>query len=393
VSDNRARTRTQGLIAAAFLLAVSRLAGAQIVEPVSTVNPAKGGDCSVTVVVGKGLAVGTEIDLALNGMWLARQNVAARPQMVFALSAPLAHLDRLQIREVGVTRITGWGAQVDVQPANAGDQPKCSPKSQRPAPDDQRDGLWASFYAGTAIDTFAPEIVGGYDYDYANPAAGGTSVMQRMIGGIDFDFRTIGSASNDRQLWIAGQTMYGVRSGEVDCTDLDRRPAVCTSIQDDIKNQGINLADKFIYALEHATSFEAYVSPRLELWTLQRGTMFPAKLYVGARLGVLMLDDSTHDAYESFHFGGGILAHAGPFDGSYIEVGFGRSDMFFTPPDHTKWRRWKIDGLFSVPAFGKGDKRPRVFLQLFSDFDPRDVAADSIQTFFGIDVPLSELFR
>ena len=47
----------------------------------------------------------------------------------------------------------------------------------------------------------------------------------------------------------------------------------------------------------------------------------------------------------------------------------------------------------SVPAFGKGDKRPRVFLQLFSDFDPRDVAADSIQTFFGIDVPLSELFR
>jgi hypothetical protein len=87
------------------------------------------------------------------------------------------------------------------------------------------------------------------------------------------------------------------------------------------------------------------------------------------------------------------FAHSGPFDGSFIEVGFGRSDMFFTPPDKTPWRRWKIDGFFSVPAFGKGDKRPRLFLQLYSDFDPTDIAADSVQTFFGLDVPLTELFR
>jgi hypothetical protein len=214
-----------------------------------------------------------------------------------------------------------------------------------------------------------------------------------MIGGVDFEFRTIGSASRDLQLWIAGQALYGVRSSEVDCTTPENRPAVCTSIKDDLANQGALIGDKFIYALEHATSFEAYLAPRLELWTLQRNTIFPAKLYVGARLGVLMLDESTHDAYEAFHFGGGILAHSGPFDGSYIEVGFGRSDMFFTPEDRTKWRRWKIDGLFSVPAFGTGDKRPRLFLQLYSDFDPSDISADSIQTFFGIDVPLSELFR
>jgi hypothetical protein len=393
VKKCRARTLRELLLACSSLLAFGGVASAQVVEPDSTINPVTGGDCSVTVVVGKGLAVGTEIDLSLNGMWMGRQNVASRPQMVFALTGPLAHLDRLQIREVGVMRVTGWGASIDVQPAKPGEVPKCQPKSQRSAPDDQRGGLWASFYAGTAVDTFAPQIVGGYDYDYANPGAGGTAAMERVIGGIDFEFRTIGSASNDRQLWIVGQTMYGVRSSEVDCTNSEKRPAVCQSIREDFKDQGINLTDKFIYALEHATSFEAYVSPRFELWTLQRGTIFPAKLYVTARLGVLMLDDTTHDAYEAFHFGGGILAHSGPFDGSFIEVGFGRSDMFFTPPDHTKWRRWKIDGLFSVPAFGKGDKRPRLFLQLYSDFDPRDIAADSIQTFFGIDVPLSELFR
>jgi hypothetical protein len=100
--------------------------------------------------------------------------------MVFALTGPLAHLDRLQIREVGVMRVTGWGASIDVQPAKPGEVPKCQPKSQRSVPDDQRGGLWASFYAGTAVDTFAPQIVGGYDYDYANPGAGGTAAMERV---------------------------------------------------------------------------------------------------------------------------------------------------------------------------------------------------------------------
>jgi hypothetical protein len=101
-----------------------------------------------------------------------------------------------------------------------------------------------------------------------------------MIGGVDFEFRTIGSASRDLQLWIAGQALYGVRSSEVDCTTPENRPAVCTSIKDDLANQGALIGDKFIYALEHATSFEAYLAPRLELWTLQRNTIFPAKLYV-----------------------------------------------------------------------------------------------------------------
>ena len=365
-------------------------ADAQAIVPVSTIQPSRGGECSVTVTVGTGLPAGTEIDLALNGLWLARQDIGSRPQMVFSLNAPVQHLDRLQLREVSVTRITDWGAEVEVQAADAGARPQCTPRSQRPAPDDDRDGLWASFYVGSAVDTFAPEVVGGYQY--ANPGAGGTSALERAIGGVDFEFRTVGSPFTDRQLWIVGETLYGVRSGDIDCTNLDKRPAVCTSIQDTIKNPA-TASNQFLYALEHATSFEAYVAPRFEFLTLQRGSLFPAKLYVTARLGILMLNDESHDAFNSFHFGGGLLSHSGPFSGSYLEVGYGRSDMFFTPKGFTPWRRLKIDALFSVPTFGKGEKRPRLFLQLYSDFDPHEVAADSIQTFFGIDVSLSQLLK
>ena len=365
-------------------------ATAQPIVPVSTIQPAKGGACSVTVTVGTGLPAGTEIDLALNGLWLARQDVGSRPQIVFALIAPVQHLDRLQLREVSVTRITDWGAEVEVQAADAGAAPQCTPRAQRPAPDDQRSGLWASFYVGSAVDTFAPEVVGGYQY--ANPGAGGTSAFERAIGGVDFEFRTIGSAASDRQLWIIGETLYGTRSGDIDCTTPEKRPAVCASIQDTIKNP-VTASNQFLYALEHATSFEAYIAPRLELWTLQRGSLFPAKLYVVARMGILMLNEETHDAFEAFHVGGGLLSHSGAFSGSYIEVGYGKSEMFFTPKGYTPWRRLKLDALFSVPTFGKGEKRPRLFLQLYSDFDPHNVTADSIQTFFGLDISLSELFK
>ena len=376
-------------------LATAAGAAAQSAPPDIAINGITAGQCTVAVTVSNPAAHATsEIDLDLNGLWLARQSIANRRQLTFRLKAPLEHLNELRIREVGPMRVGDWSAPVAVQPGT--DRPECElPRQQI---DDARDPFQATFYIGAAFDNFAPAAVGGYrttSGGYANPDTGGTSALRRLAG-VNFEFRAIGDQSSRLQVWLVGETLHGVRSADLDCRDAADRPPVCESIG---RNLLQNPGASFLYAIEHASSFEAYLSPRIEFATLQTGTVFPSRAYATVRLGTDMLTDNAQKASPSYHLGVGLLAPTGPFSGSYLETGWGRTDRFFVKQGRGRWHRLKIDGLLSFPFLSFLDrarfwtKAPRAFIQLYSDFDPEGSESDSIQTFIGFDFDIGALFR
>src|SRR5262249_716428 len=153
----------------------------------------------------------------------------------------------------------------------------------------------------------------------------------------------------------------------------------------------------------------AFIGARLEFATLQRDSAFPTKAYATWQVGAVMLDGHVnqpiadgaadlHRAYRSDHVGAGLLAPSGPYHGSYLQVGWGRSDLFVDPSGTPTWTRLKIDANLSFPMglpFTKkiwGDG-PRVFIQMFGDFDPRHKSSDAIQTFVGLDFDVRSVFK
>jgi hypothetical protein len=99
----------------------------------------------------------------------------------------------------------------------------------------------------------------------------------------------LGRSDSRLQFWINGETSHGVRSADIDCDppDPNDTPPVCGT---DLKPT--DCPDRARYILEHATSLEAYVNPRLEFHTLQGGTDSSANLYVSPRIGFLSLKDA-----------------------------------------------------------------------------------------------------
>jgi hypothetical protein len=113
-----------------------------------------------------------------------------------------------------------------------------------------------------------------------------------------------------------------------------------------------------------------------------------------------MLSSDVQEAADFYHLGAGILTPSGPFRGSYIEAGLGRTDRFFVQGDRNKWHRLKFDALLSFPVLQAfldrakfWRKAPRAYIQLYSDFDPTGPESDSVQTFVGLDFDVGELFK
>jgi hypothetical protein len=363
------------------LLLVPVLAGAQ-----TRVLPFVTGDCVVTVRLPAPAAPRTEVEVHINKNPLKRLTVAEGTDSVeVALRAPISAGDAVRARRIigGTPEDPG----PEVLPGTGGDTVRC----QAAAGDgggfsDERDTFDASGYVGAAVDNFAPASVGGYE----KSEVGGP--LTRAVGGFDFEFRLLGSAVSRRQLWVFGETLHGVRRADINCADQEDKPAVCDRLT------SANAGRQLQFVLENATSMEAYTGFRYEFLTLQADGDTPAKLYVTARLGVMLLsgeaksDDETfkaNNAYDTHHVGIGLIMPKGRFAGSQLEVGIGRTELFDHAGANRGWRRLKIDGSLGMqlagPMYG--------FVQLYSDFDPVGSAADSVQTFFGLSFELGEFFR
>lgn len=344
-------------------------------------GPIAAGACRVRVAVTNPPA-GADVELSVNGIFRRRQPIDGAARVIVALDGPLVAQDQVRVRIVAPNAVGDFTDPIDVAASDRAPE-ECGPGLATLLAGDGREPFWATGYIGAAVDNFAPAEVGGY----LNPEAGGTSRM-RFIAGVNFEFRMFGRPDSPVQVWLAGETLHGVRSADVDCTG-ETRPPVCGTIGGDPSKQ-------FFYILQHASSLEAFIAPRVEFATLQRRTAFPSKVYATMRFGVMMLDGSVHDAFDTHHFGIGLLSTASDFEGSYLEVGWGRSDLFLAVPPTKRWRRLKIDGLLSFPFPGVNKiwrNAPNAFVQLYSDFDPSGRSSDSMQTFFGLDFDLKDIFR
>ena len=237
---------------------------------------------------------------------------------------------------------------------------------------DCRDDFVASAYLGLAIDTFAS----GETRLYLNPNAP-SGPKERMVGGIDFGYRLMGKPKPQtnkwpNQLWVYGETVHGVRSTDVDCSKNATFLTCQTALA--IPNRP---ADQILYTFRNATSLEGFAGFRYEFVSLQPGS--PANLYVKTQVGFLTVAGAPSAAKAIHHVGLGAITTKGDFQGSYLEVGYGRNDLF---AQH-RLSRWKVDAYLS--------RRVRKGISFFAQINvDTDIGpgADSIQSYLGFDFDL-----
>jgi hypothetical protein len=302
------------------------------------------------------------------------------------VTLPLVMLadDRVKVRS-GSTTVdarVGESADGELVGCDDGQSPRTSANpAAGTAIGGERVGYGGSAYVGAAIDTFAPASVGNYA-----PGTDTTPAMRtRAIGGVDFSFRLVNKKR--AEFWIAGQTLYGARSADFCATPAGDAAPDETCVQDLVNNPNPQNFRKILMA---ATSLEAYVAPRLEFGSIDPGggSDLRMKPYATVRYGFIALSGGPKLFY-AHHVGGGFLAAGGKFDGSAIEFGWGRTDLFLSEAGKPTWNRLKIDGLLSYQITGM----LRGFVQLYVDASPRSRSADAVQTFIGIDFELGDVFR
>jgi hypothetical protein len=258
---------------------------------------------------------------------------------------------------------------------------KCSEVQDTNA--DTRCNFEASAYLGLAIDTFAA----GDIKKTLNPDDSG-GITERAIGGIDFAYRLAGKPresaalssnkagwfKNHQQLWIYGETVHGVRSASVKCTDRPNFPG-CGDLF--TNPQQANFADEFVYLVRNATSLEGYMGFRWEFLTLQADSDTPANLYFKTQAGFLSIARGPSSAAALHHIGIGAIATKGDFQGSYLEIGWGRNDLI---ADKRRGRKI-VDAYLSrkIP----GADRLSFFAQITVDTD-LGYRSDSMQTYIGV---------
>ena len=238
---------------------------------------------------------------------------------------------------------------------------------------DERGDFESNAYIGLAIDTFGAQELN----KYLNPEANG-QLHERSIFGIDFSYRLFGKGA--RQIWVYGETLHGVRSEDIDCAQTPELP----SCKKELAEFGADLAKASLFLLRNATSLEAYVGLRVELAQLNLPGQHPAAIYVNFQPGFLEVAGSDGDAKAAHHIGIGAQAVGGSMQGSYLEFGYGKTDLFIVNRD----RRYKFDGMLVRKL---GDTGFALFAQLYADVDMKD-GSDSIQSYFGLNYDVSRLF-
>ena len=337
----------------------------------AAIAPAYAGDCAVVVTLA-GERTGDVVQVQVAFGSLPSQALASDglKEVTISTGAPLQKGDTLRLlvngAEIQGARITTEDA------AKRPDGRKALGGCAKPEKFEfGGDSLEATAYFGWAFDQFAPDSLGGY------PPNTLTERHNRVLFGVNFDYRMTGNDSSPLQLWLSGETMHGVRSADVDCTAEENKPAECNP------TGGVSYARA---VLADATSIEAYVAPRLEFGQLQKTSTTPTRLYATARFGFIALERAPR-VYKNHHLGVGLMADGGPFGGSHVEFGWGMNELL----SGRKWKRLKVDGLITFPVPRTGETA-HFFIQMFIDNDLKGNTPDSIQSFMGVDLDIRRFF-
>lgn len=227
-----------------------------------------------------------------------------------------------------------------------------------------RPALELATYTGLSIDTFAADDLSRY----LNPEAA-TGEQVRISAGLTFGY-LIGSHIPIGKFWLIGSARYGVRSADVDCQS-DPKLGVCQPFS--------GRRDAWLYVLRHARTVEASGGLRWEFWPLSTGGSDPATLYVLGQAGLLTAAGSGDDAADMHRLVAGLRVTGGRHAGSYVEAGWGRSDVYSASPA----RRLVVDGYFRLGTYRAVS--PFVQVSVDADLGP---GTDSLQTHVGAAVDL-----
>jgi hypothetical protein len=370
---NRVSTTAQILL---FIGLVPGHISAQTALPEIRPKP-QAGDCSLTVILPPG-ANPDRVVLTLDSDAAPLTfTVMQRAPLVAGLKQPL-----LANSQVTVT-IGGASATAKVAASSGGMVPATC-DGNKTTVFDEREVFEASGFLGVVIDTFAPAING----NYVNPDAA-MHLHSRLTAGVDSQYRVWGAKNDVRQLWITGYVLNGMRTADAPCSDTPTNA-------DCLKMEMNNPVGSFNYILAHATTIEAHVDARLELFRIQGDTDVPAKLYLFGRAGFLDLAGAPQ-LYDANSLGVGIIAPKGVFRNSYAQAGWGNSRQYITDP---KFDRFKVNGVLvfdvipnlSVSNIGKALASSwRFFIAISIDRNFHN-GPDAVQTYLGFDFDLRRIF-
>lgn len=247
--------------------------------------------------------------------------------------------------------------------------------AQAQTPPTDEPPLNIGIFVGSAIDSFAAADL----RRYRNPDDSGT-FSEQLVAGFDFEYQVASSRKNGSRLWLYGETTHGARSGETDCSkDGSAGKDACKIAS---LEQPSSLAPLAIF--RKATTLEGFVGLRAELFELGPDTARSA-LYVKGQLGFLSVANKGGDIVDMHQVGLGLRLRGGAFDDSYFELGYGRNDLFERNTGRTKVDAYLTFGRARTP-------KAKPFFQLCIDSDFGS-GPDNIQTFFGLDLDVLELFR
>ena len=245
---------------------------------------------------------------------------------------------------------------------------------------DCRDRFEASVYVGFAVDTFA----GSETQRFLNLDEDSNDKKLRGIGGFDVAYRLTADPGEhggldsgpENQWWLFAETVHGVRSADVNCTENERFPTCDNFLK--VLQPGAAQEDLF-FILRNATSLEAFGGVRWEFYSFGRTTKFPVNAYLKGQIGLASVSKGPDDAADMHHLGLGVISTKGPFQGSYLDAGYGRTDLFAT----RRRRRFKFDALLTRRI----TEGISFFAQMFVDGD-FGRGSDSVQSYFGFDFDL-----
>ena len=246
---------------------------------------------------------------------------------------------------------------------------------------DEERGSEISGYLGEVFDNFIASEQRTYLNKNLAEVSGGTD--NRFLFGFNADFRLF--AKEERQLWFYLETLHGVRSADVDCTqpEEDKRPAICGGPDTD----PTKLNKQAHYILKNASSVEGFAGFRFEFLPLQLGSSSPVSLYAKGQLGFMAVAKNPGDMVDNHFVGLGLIATAGRFRGSYFDAGWGRTDLF----NVKRLDRWKYDAYVTFKVSQtKGLSWFKPFFQMTVDSDFGG-GADSIQSYMGFNFDLTAL--
>jgi hypothetical protein len=254
---------------------------------------------------------------------------------------------------------------------------------------DEREEFETSAFFGVSIDSFAaPDLNRYINLEQSS------KVKERAIGGVSFAKRVLGHRENTggffrrSQIWVYGETVHGVRSAGVDCTqDVTtpgvEGPAVCVQFDPTKPN-------RTLYMIRASTSLEALAGVRWEFARLQTRGALPASVYAKAQAGFLTVAGQGGDVVDDHHVALGVISTGGPLKESYLEMGIGKTDLFV---ERTR-PRLKIDGYLQFPLFGPWAAAHGLtgFAQMTVNSNWQRRGSDSVQSFFGINIDIRSLF-